>query len=649
MISPGPRGWPSSGRTPPGFHKGIIRMTGINLPVGNIVDRVGDARVDGLLDLSWGSTDLSYSDPNSPSDYGPNYPVPILSVSQISSGQLLAVSWALDTNGPIASGVNGGLFSVEAFTNANFGYQGGGSGTAVLRFANSQDPGTAYSFGPQQGDVRSGDAFFGGVGRLPVQGTADYHAVLQQAAHGLGLKYAHVNSGYGPQSGAYDALEFTVMSFRSYAGAAIGEYTNEIFGMPQTYMMGDIRALQQQYGADFSTNAGSTVYSWSPTGGETFVNGQVAIDPGGNRIFMTIWDGGGFDTYDLSNYTTDLQIDLTPGGSSQFSDIQTASLGDGHFARGNVYNALQYQGDARSLIEAAIGGSGDDEVLGNAAGNIIDGGNGNDTLSGGAGDDIIHGGGGNDLIYGGPGRDDITGGDGNDTMYGNAGDDQMGGGKGNDTYNVDGLTEFVYEFAGEGRDTVISTVVHTLGANFEDLVLVGSFATGGTGNALANRMTGSDFGNTLLGVGGNDTLTGNGGEDFLRGGNGGDRLAGGSGADVLMGGKGADIFVFERAAHSDPDSNDILRAADGGAAFDGAGAASGDRIDLSAIDANTRVAGDQAFSFGKTGSGGLWVTEIDGDTVVRANDGSGAGFQFELVIEDGGILASAYRGGDFIL
>ncbi len=39
---------------------------------------------------------------------------------------------------------------------------------------------------PQQGDVRSGDAFFGGSGQFPVQGTADYHAILQMAAHGSG-------------------------------------------------------------------------------------------------------------------------------------------------------------------------------------------------------------------------------------------------------------------------------------------------------------------------------------------------------------------------------------------------------------------------------------------------------------------------------
>jgi len=624
-------------------------MTGINLPVGNVVDRVGDARVDGLLGLSWGSNALSYSDPNSPSDYGPNYPAPVLGVSQISAGQLQAVQWALDTGGPVAGNLRAGLFSVEAFTDASFDYQAGGSGAAALRFANSTDAGTAYSFMPAQGDVRGGDVFFGGAGRAPVHGTYDHLTILQQAAHGLGLKYAHDASQWGPVAAQWDALEYTVMSFRSYVGAQIGEYSNEVSGMPQTYMMGDIRALQQQYGADFSTNSVATTYSWSPTTGDSFVNGEKALDPLQNRIFMTIWDGGGYDTYDLSNYATDLRIDLTPGGASVFSDAQLARLGDGHVARGNVYNALQYQGDARSLIEAAIGGSGDDEILGNAAANAIEGGAGDDILSGGAGNDSIDGNDGNDTIYGGPGNDDIRGGAGNDVIYGNSGDDTMGGDAGNDTYYVDSLSDFLFEFAGEGTDTVISTVVHTLGDNFENLTLVGSFATGGAGNGLANRMTGSDFGNTLIGLGGGDTLLGAGGDDFLRGGDGADRISGGAGLDVLMGGRGADVFDFDRAAHSVGRSRDVLRAADGGGAFDGAGRAAGDRIDLAGIDANAAVAGDQAFVFGRSGAGGLAVVDLDGRTLVRGNTDADAAFEFEFLIEDGGVRASAYAAADFIL
>jgi serralysin len=197
------------------------------------------------------------------------------------------------------------------------------------------------------------------------------------------------------------------MTYRSYAGSQGTYYTNELHGGPQSFMMLDIAALQHLYGADFETNAGDTVYRWTPGAGTTFVDGEAAITPGGNRILLTVWDGGGTDTYDLSAYSSALRIDLAPGASSLFSAVQQANLGGGSYASGNVYNALQYHGDARSLIENAIGGSGADRIAGNAAGNL---------LSGLAGDDELRGLGGADRIDGGNGADAVIGGLGNDTF-----------------------------------------------------------------------------------------------------------------------------------------------------------------------------------------------------------------------------------------
>jgi hypothetical protein len=34
---------------------------------------------------------------------------------------------------------------------------------------------------------------------------------------------------------------------------------------------------------------------------------------------MTLWDGGGRDTYDFSNYATDMSVNLQPGGWSTIS------------------------------------------------------------------------------------------------------------------------------------------------------------------------------------------------------------------------------------------------------------------------------------------------------------------------------------------
>jgi serralysin len=153
----------------------------------------------------------------------------------------------------------------------------------------------------------------------------------------------------------------------------------------------DIAALQKMYGANYAFNATNTVYSWSSSNGEMSVNGIGQGKPGdngtglipnsANRVFMTIWDGGGTDTYDMSNYgIAGVRIDLRPGEWSKTSTVQLANLGDGVFARGNVANALLFDGDTRSLIENAIGSSGGDRIIANQAANVLTGNAGADVF-----------------------------------------------------------------------------------------------------------------------------------------------------------------------------------------------------------------------------------------------------------------------------
>src|SRR5262245_7138468 len=97
---------------------------------------------------------------------------------------------------------------------------------------------------------------------------------------------------------------------------------------------------------------------------------------------MTLWDGGGIDTYDFSNYTTSLSVNLQPGNWTTVSSTQLANLGGGHTAIGNIANAYLYNNNPASLIENAIGGSGNDTIVGNATNNRLTGGAGNDTLDG---------------------------------------------------------------------------------------------------------------------------------------------------------------------------------------------------------------------------------------------------------------------------
>ena len=141
------------------------------------------------------------------------------------------------------------------------------------------------------------------------------------------------------------------------------------------------------YGANYTTNGGDTVYKWDPTTGQETVNGVGQAAPGGNKIFMTLWDGGGNDTYDFSNYTTNLTVNLQPGGWTTVSAAQLANLGNGHTPPATSPTPLSINNNPASLIENAVGGSGNDTITGNAADNKLTGGAGNDTLDGGSGTD----------------------------------------------------------------------------------------------------------------------------------------------------------------------------------------------------------------------------------------------------------------------
>ncbi|MBX9926218.1 MAG: hypothetical protein K2Y05_07660, partial [Hyphomicrobiaceae bacterium] len=138
-----------------------------------------------------------------------------------------------------------------------------------------------------------------------------------------------------------------------------------------------------------------------------------------------------------------------------------------------------------------------------------------------AGDDTVTTGQGDDDVDGGDGDDVITTNGGADTLDGGAGNDVLRGGAGNDTYIVGQAGDVVIEVAGQGIDTVRSSIDFTLAANVENLKLIGT-AISGTGNTLDNTIEGNASDNVLSGRQGNDALYGGGGNDILDGGAGND-------------------------------------------------------------------------------------------------------------------------------
>lgn len=261
-----------------------------------------------------------------------------------------------------------------------------------------------------------------------------------------------------------------------------------------------------------------------------------------------------------------------------------------------------------------------------------------DTISGLAGNDVLEGMGGNDRLNGGGGADSLYGGDGADTLSGGRGNDVLSGGAGNDIFlfasgdGQDKVTDFaagdvvkvsgyssalsltqvganvVLSLSASDKITFSNTSVSAVQAA---LHFVTGTTGGGSGGTTINGTSGWD---TLNGTAGNDTIYGLGGYDEIHGGGGNDRIYGGLGGDGLWGGAGADTFVYTTLADAPPYGlmyyeSDAIRDFQ-----------SIDIIDLSGVDANSTVAGNQAFHFGGYGTHGS-VSTAPGSLYVGVDGG----------------------------
>jgi Ca2+-binding RTX toxin-like protein len=414
----------------------------------------GDRNVDAtLIGSKWGTMNITYSFPTSGTNYnGAGYDSNGVSLYQLELGSMQQAA------------ARAAFAQIAAVTNLTFTeITDTDTVHANIRISQTGDADVPSAYGGFPSDTRgvAGDIWFGRNNQpyydMAAKGTWGYATMLHEIGHTMGLKHGHQDYtnadlsfyfGTSPRFGSQsltadrDGQAWSLMTYTPAPFTNSG-FAGEKVNQPQTYMQYDLAALQYMYGANFATNSGDSVYTFSQTTGEMFINGVGQGAPAGNKILLTIWDGGGNDTIDASNYANGVAIDLRPG---QFSTLDQAQLANHlayqnltSLAPGNIAMSLLYNNDGRSLIENATGGVGNDVFIGNIANNVLDGGAGSDTVifTNITGVNVTLNDTGADVIVTHDGETDtlrsienIGGTSGNDTITGNSLDNVLTGGSG---------------------------------------------------------------------------------------------------------------------------------------------------------------------------------------------------------------------------
>ncbi|MFO1151169.1 MAG: matrixin family metalloprotease [Alsobacter sp.] len=445
------------------------------------------------------------------------------------------------------------------------------------------------------------DVLIGGTGADSLSGgTGTDTASYATAATGVFASLAAPNLNTG------DALGDSYLSIENLLGS----------GQVDT-LVGDVNAnrLDGGVGADSLVGGG---------GDDVYV-----VDNSGDRVLESSAAGG------LDTVIASVQVTLS-GNVENLTLVQGFSINGTGNGLDNLITGNDQANVLNGLVgnDTLVGGVGNDQLIGGAGADSLVGGSGTldlasystSTLAGGlvanladalqntgdalgdrySGVEGLIGSGFADTLTGDGGSNRLSGGAGNDVIDGGVGADTMLGGAGDDTFTVDNASDGVFENAGEGLDTVFSSVKYTLSANVENLVLTGSAGINANGNALGNVITGNDTANALNGLDGADTLNGAGGNDVL---------IGGVGADLLDGGLGTDTASYSTAL-------------------------TGVTVNLGAMGLNTGDAqGDQYISIEKVLGSGLG-DQLTGDA--NANNFNGSGGADTL---DGGLGNDTLAGG----
>jgi trimeric autotransporter adhesin len=335
----------------------------------------------------------------------------------------------------------------------------------------------------------------------------------------------------------------------------LSEGTDAVFSTAHFALPANVETLVLQGSADLQGYGNGLVNTLYGNSGNNLLDGGAAAD--------VMIGGIGNDTYFVDNAADAVVENAAEGNDAVFSTAH-------YRLSANVETLVlqgtpDLQGYGNGQVNTLYGNSGSNLLNGGAGADLMVGGAGNDTYfvddpsdavfeSPGEGSDAVfssaHYGlaadvetlvlqGGADLQgYGNNQANTLYGNTGNNLLNGAGGADTMYGAIGNDTYFVDNGLDQVVENAAEGADVVLSTVHFILPTNVETLVLQGSAAANGTGNALANAIFGNSADNRLDGQGGTDTLTGNAGNDtfvFVIGQGGGDTVVDFTGNGAAVG------------------------------------------------------------------------------------------------------------------
>ncbi|WP_426954890.1 beta strand repeat-containing protein [Muricoccus radiodurans] len=354
--------------------------------------------------------------------------------------------------------------------------------------------------------------------------------------------------------------------------------------------------------------------------------GNDVLDGGTGTDSMA--GGAGNDTYYVDS-ASDVVVEASGDGTDTIyasADLTLTAVQDVEILRA-VAGAGALSLTANALNNELYGAEGNDTLDGGAGLDILVGNGGADSLIGGSGNDVYYvdandtvteaAGGGNDVVYAsgnftlGAGQsveflngnagstglaltgneldNQITGGTGADTLRGGGGADTLVGGGGNDTYYVDSASDVVVEGAGDGTDTVYTSVALSL-ADLQGVEVI-RVAPGSGGLALS----GDGQGNELYGGDGNDTLSAGAGADIL---------VGGAGADSLIGGSGNDVYYV--------DANDTVTEA------------AGEGNDAVYASGNFTLGAGQEIEFlnGNAGSTGLALTGNELDNQITGGTGA---------------------------